>query len=387
MSQAFVRVAVVLLFSSLITAPAADGQGAYPPPRELHVNDFANRLSAKDQERIRDLLRDARQRTGIEATVVLLDSIRDYPAGNAGFDSFVTGLGNAWGVGSAERDDGVVILVALTDRKVRIGLGAGYTARDSQLMQTVLDQILVPRLRAGDVAGGLYEGARAALETLADPPPAAENLGHEAPPESTSNVASPFWKRLSAHPHWLLAVGMTILLVALAAGVVEHRRPLECGECGLPMTRLDEAADNEFLTPQQRTEETIRSLNYHVWRCERCETTQVVPRRDWISSFYTTCPRCGGTTLRSESHILCQPTYSSTGKKRVVDKCAHCAYENAYTVDLPRQTRYESSSPFDSSTSGSYSRSSSRSNSRSSSSSGSSFGGGSSSGRGASGSW
>lgn len=402
----FSRIAVALCGAFFILAPAVDGQGAYPPPREPYVNDFANRLSAADQERIRHVLNDARRQTGIEGTVVLIDSIHDYPAGGTGFEAFATGLFNAWGVGAADRNDGVLILVALADRKVRIELGAGYTARDSQLMQTVVDRHLVPRLRAGDVAGALYEGARAALATLADPPPAVERVLPEAPSEVRTASAPPLWRRPSIHWIWVVPVlGLMFLpFVTIVAVIVRSFGPRKCPDCRLVMIRLDEASDDGFLTSQQRTEEAVGSVNYDVWRCERCETTQVVPRYIWSSSFRA-CPGCGARTLSTETFTLLEPTYSWSGRQKVDGKCVACSYEDSRIVDVPRLTRSDASSSTggltrnDASTStggisasNSYSRGWSRSSSPSysgGSSSGkrSSFGGGSSSGRGASGSW
>jgi hypothetical protein len=55
-------------------------------------------------------------------------------------ESFATNLFNAWGIGDAERNDGVLLLVARDDRLVRIELGAGYDPFDEGRLWTVFNE-------------------------------------------------------------------------------------------------------------------------------------------------------------------------------------------------------------------------------------------------------
>jgi uncharacterized protein len=66
---------------------------------------------------------------------------------------------NAWGIGDAERNDGVLILVAKSDRRVRIALGKGYSSRDDQAMQRVIDEEIVPYFQQGDDSQGVVRRA------------------------------------------------------------------------------------------------------------------------------------------------------------------------------------------------------------------------------------
>jgi uncharacterized protein len=279
--------AATLLLSSV---PAAEGQGSYPAAQDPYVNDFAGRLASGDVERIRSLLSAARQATGVQATAVVIDSIRDYGTNDRSIESFATHLFNAWGVGDAARDDGVLFLVALGDREVRIELGAGYGDRQSPAMQRVVDQRMLPRFKAGDFGGGIYDGAAAALAELAGWRPQAERapaatsspqasgLGSK-PAETTRRAESPA-AGISG-----LAVGVLALLAGVGTAVVRgvwRRRRRKCPHCGLAMIKLDDIEDDIYLTRGRKEKEAARSVDYDVWRCESCDFTRVKSRRRWF---------------------------------------------------------------------------------------------------------
>lgn len=146
-----------------------------------------------------------------------------------------------------------------------------------------------------------------------------------------------------------------------------RNRPRSCAQCNVPMQRLDEQADDAHLTDKQLTEERLKSVDYDVWHCGRCDGVLVLDYSRWFSG-YSSCTSCSTKAMSSTSTTLRHATEYSTGEVRVDQHCKHCNYRNSYTRTTPRITRSSSSS----------SSSSSRS---------SSFGGGSSSGRGSSGSW
>ena len=80
---------------------------------------------------------------------------------------FTRDLANAWGVGRADHDDGVVILVAPNERKVRIAVGHGLEEKlPDTFSQSVLDSIMLPRFRENDFASGIAGGVKAITERL-----------------------------------------------------------------------------------------------------------------------------------------------------------------------------------------------------------------------------
>lgn len=78
---------------------------------------------------------------------------------------FTTDLGNAWGIGSAERDDGIILLIAPNERKARIAIGSGLerTFPDALCARIMADEI-IPRFREGDLPGGIEAGVTALIK-------------------------------------------------------------------------------------------------------------------------------------------------------------------------------------------------------------------------------
>lgn len=84
------------------------------------------------------------KKTGIEAVVVTINSIGDYQTGDATIEAFATNLFNTWGIGHKKENNGVLILVAVKDRKARIELGKGYGREyDSAMKWHLLIGILI----------------------------------------------------------------------------------------------------------------------------------------------------------------------------------------------------------------------------------------------------
>ena len=104
--------------------PATQAQ-TYPDYSEIYVNDFADLLTNEQESNIRADLNELRTETGIEFTVVTIETMGDYGYSGA-IEPFATGLFNQWGVGDADRNDGVMMLVSRYDREMRIEVGSGY---------------------------------------------------------------------------------------------------------------------------------------------------------------------------------------------------------------------------------------------------------------------
>jgi len=146
------------------TIPTAES--AYPQAQDNYVNDWAGVLTEGHSGRIRKMFEKLERRRGVEAVVVTINSIRDYPTGDATIESFATNLFNTWGIGHREKNDGVLILVAVQDRECRIELGAGYATRYDSAMKSVIDRKMIPCFKKGDYSAGIYKGAFAAIAKL-----------------------------------------------------------------------------------------------------------------------------------------------------------------------------------------------------------------------------
>ncbi len=98
--------------------------------------------------------------TGIQAVAVTVADLQGYPIEEYGYR-----LGRHWGIGTRDRNDGILLIVAPNERRVRIEVGYGLEpyVTDALAIQLIRREIL-PRFREGDLDGG----TRAGFEALAD---------------------------------------------------------------------------------------------------------------------------------------------------------------------------------------------------------------------------
>ncbi len=85
-----------------------------------HVNDFANIMSAEAKQQLESQLRDYRDKTSIELAVVTVPSLEDLTV-----EDYTLGLAQSWGVGDKKKSNGIVLLIAPNERKMRIEVGYG----------------------------------------------------------------------------------------------------------------------------------------------------------------------------------------------------------------------------------------------------------------------
>ncbi|PSL17972.1 TPM domain-containing protein [Shimia abyssi] len=136
-----------------------------PDYTEIFVNDFADLLSVSEESDIRAKLRELRNETAIEFTVVTINQMSDY--GHYGeIEPFSTGLFNTWGIGDATRNNGVLMLVARYDRKIRIEVGSGYGRSKDASMKSIIDNDILPNFREDNYADGIAEGVSAVIFDL-----------------------------------------------------------------------------------------------------------------------------------------------------------------------------------------------------------------------------
>jgi uncharacterized protein len=364
-------------------------QSLYPAWEDVYVNDYADAISAVDEDGLRSLLTDFYEETGVEMTVLTVDSWRSYGTADQTVNEFASGLFDDWGIGDATRNDGVLFLVAMDDREVVVEPGAGWDPTYDEGIQNVIDEVIIPHFRNENYSLGIYEGSRAVMAHLTGQ--TYESLQEsESVPASTQDldiapvvISSEGTSGRNSGSSALPLVGAGVGGAGLLGGLVYYwqrmrrNRPRPCPQCQTMMVRLDEVGDDAFLDEGQLKEESLQSVDYDAWQCPNCQHHEIVPYQAWTSR-YKNCPQCNYKALESNSRVVQQATYSSTGLRRTEQNCRHCGHQSSSDSTIPRLHRNTTSS----SSSGFRSSSSSRS-----SSSRSSFGGGRSSGRGGRGKW
>lgn len=146
---------------------------AFTPPTLLGpVSDHASVLSAQESARIEAKIRAFRQSTGHEVAVLTVPTL-----GGETVEDYAYRTAKAWSLGSEKNDDGVLLLVATSERKIRIetGKGVGGELTDVQSSHIIRDRI-APELKRGNYGAGIEAGVDAIVARLsglpdAPPPP------------------------------------------------------------------------------------------------------------------------------------------------------------------------------------------------------------------------
>ena len=106
--------------------------------------------------------------TGRQLVVATVNSLEGYPIEDYGYK-----LGRAWGIGQKGKDNGVILLVAPNERKVRIEVGYGSTVFLTDAMSgLIIREAILPHFKQDppDYAGGIEAGADAIVKQLSLPP-------------------------------------------------------------------------------------------------------------------------------------------------------------------------------------------------------------------------
>jgi len=146
---------------------AGVGEVASAPPEQVlrapdWVVDEAGVLDPDTKAEIASKLTALEARTGHQFVVVTVRSL-----GGTDIAIFAQDLGNRWGIGREDFDDGVILLVAPNEREVRIAVGHGLeSVLTDTVCLTIIEQHMLPDFRTGDFASGISGGVDAVISTL-----------------------------------------------------------------------------------------------------------------------------------------------------------------------------------------------------------------------------
>ena len=156
------NIAGVALLSLMFMVWAATAQASlYERPKERpqlpgpmgYVSDYAQVLDAEWKERIRSVCQDLERKTGVEMVVVTVPSIKPFASAN----EFATALYEKWGIGSAQQEHGVMVLVAVQERQAAMTLGRQMLPVITPgIMREVGGSYLHPSIQLGHFGEGLY---------------------------------------------------------------------------------------------------------------------------------------------------------------------------------------------------------------------------------------
>jgi uncharacterized protein len=162
-----------IVFLALSFALSAEVK--FPAPQGF-VNDFTNILTAEQKQELQSITSALKQTSGAELGVVVVQTV-------APLDSklYAVKLFEKWGLGEKGKDNGVLLLLALEERRVEIEVGYGLEGViNDALAGRILDTYAVPYFKQGEMGKGLVETAKAISQVVGGeevPLTKAENTG------------------------------------------------------------------------------------------------------------------------------------------------------------------------------------------------------------------
>jgi uncharacterized protein len=155
------------------------------------VVDAAGILAPDDRARIESELEALEAKSTDQLVVATLPSLQGYEIEDFGYQ-----LGRKWGIGRAGTNNGVILIIAPSERKVRIEVGRGLEPLLTDLMsKLIIENAVLPAFRRGDFAGGILAGVRDIKDVLlGDAESVKERAREDMPgPDYFGYVMLAFW--------------------------------------------------------------------------------------------------------------------------------------------------------------------------------------------------
>jgi uncharacterized protein len=151
------------------------------PALSGRVVDEANILSPQVEQDLTAKLKTLEDSTGRQLVVATVPTLQGYEIEDYGYQ-----LGRTWALGSKDKDDGAILLVAPNDRKVRIEVGYGLEpVLTDALSSVIIQSAIIPKFKAGDMEAGVVAGTDEILAQLSLPDDQAKaNVAQAAKPQA-----------------------------------------------------------------------------------------------------------------------------------------------------------------------------------------------------------
>ena len=145
-----------ILWGALLLVASPAGHAREPVPAyapQGYVSDHAGVIDAEWRERIRSVCQDLERKTGVEMVVVTVPSLKPYGSAN----DYALGLYQKWGIGSAQDEHGVLVLLSVQERQAAVTMGRRMLpVMGGKVVGQVGHDYLDPAIKNGHFGEGLY---------------------------------------------------------------------------------------------------------------------------------------------------------------------------------------------------------------------------------------
>jgi uncharacterized protein len=132
------------------------------PPLTGRVVDKTATLNSSDVASLDRTLKDFEARKGSQVAVLIVPTTQPET-----IEQYSLRVAEAWKIGRRKIDDGAILVVAKDDRKLRIEVGYGLEgALTDVTSKRIIDEVIAPKFRSGDFAGGISDGVNRILRVI-----------------------------------------------------------------------------------------------------------------------------------------------------------------------------------------------------------------------------
>ncbi|WP_423607279.1 TPM domain-containing protein [Sphingomonas sp. MS122] len=177
------------------------------------VVDAANLLSPDQTAQLTAMSDATEKATGRQLVVATVPDLQGYPIEDFGYK-----LGREWKIGQSEADNGIILLIAPKERRVRIEVGYGLEPiMTDALSGMIIRDTILPRFRANDMGGGIVAGATAINEQLKLPLEAAEARAKQLIDAGNRRRSSGGGANWFVIAFWIFVILLIVLPIAIGA--------------------------------------------------------------------------------------------------------------------------------------------------------------------------
>jgi uncharacterized protein len=176
------RLKASLILALAIILIAASGTRAEPkfPPLTGRIVDDAHLLAPADKAAIEADLKALEQKSSDQLVVYTANSLQGYPIEDFGYQ-----LGRAWGIGQKGTNNGVLLIIAPNERKVRIEVGRGLEPQLTDLITgLIIRNRILPEFRRGQFSAGIRAGVQDIKDVMLGDAEAVKQRASARPPVS-----------------------------------------------------------------------------------------------------------------------------------------------------------------------------------------------------------
>ena len=152
----------LLWLGALLLSLSGSALALNVPSLTARVNDLAAMLSPATARQLEQSLQSFEQRDSTQIVVLTVPSLE-----GDSLEDFATRVFEAWKLGQKGRDNGVLLLIAKNDRKIRIEVGYGLEGRLTDLLAgRIIRDVIAPRFKSGNFDQGVLDGVNAIMGAI-----------------------------------------------------------------------------------------------------------------------------------------------------------------------------------------------------------------------------